>query len=70
MYLELTAIYESKPLPENDLKWKDLLELMLALLILIVVARRVSSLHTLRVLGGVRKGQELLLELGGHIDAC
>ena len=69
MYLELTANYESKPLPENGLKWKYLLELMLALLILIVVARRVSSLHTLRVLGGVRKGQELLLELCGHIDA-
>ena len=27
-----------------------------------------SCLHTLGILGGVREGQQLLLQLGGHVD--
>ena len=43
-------------------------ELVLTLLILVVISRRVACLHTLGILGGVREGQQLLLQLGGHVD--
>ena len=45
-----------------------LLELVLALLALVVIAWRVSCLHTLGVLGGIWQGKQLLLQLGGDID--
>lgn len=41
---------------------------MLALPIFAVVSWRMPSLHTLRVLGGIWQGQELLLQLGGDVD--
>lgn len=45
----------------------DLLELVLAGLILIIVARRMPGFHTLRVLGRLGQGQQLLLQFGGYI---
>ena len=42
---------------------------MLALLVLIVVARRVTRLHTLRILACIRQSEELLLKLGRYINA-
>lgn len=49
--------------------WKlHLLELMLALLIFVIVTRWVPGLHTLRVLGCVWQGQQLLLKLRRDID--
>ena len=47
----------------------NLLKLVLPLAILVVVAWRVSGLHTLGVLGGIRESEELLLQFGGHVDA-
>jgi hypothetical protein len=43
---------------------------MFALLALVVITRRVPCLYTLRVLGRIRERKQLLLKLGGNVDAC
>ena len=46
-----------------------LLELVLALLVFVVIAWRVTRLHTLGVLGSIWQGKQLLLQLSRDVDA-